>query len=107
MCLVTFLDVPTWNAEANQGLDLIEFFAGKARVSRMASWVGYKVRSFDIAYAPNKAPGEFKRGKLSRSAMDLNGCAGFVLLGLWKLSLFKNQTESYGYNIDFAEGNIM
>ena len=65
---------------ANSNLDLVEFFSGKARVSRMASWVGYRVKSFDIEYEPRRAPGEFKRGKLNRSSMDLNGAAGFVFL---------------------------
>ena len=78
--LITFLDVPTWSEEANSNLDLVEFFSGKARVSRMASWFGYRVKAFDVEYQPIRAPGEFKRGKHNRSAMDLNGCAGFAFL---------------------------
>ena len=67
------MDEPTAN------LDLVEFFSGKARVSRMASWCGYRVKAFDVDYEPIKHPGEFKRGKLNRSAMDLNGCAGICV----------------------------
>ena len=50
--LVTFLSVPQWDAESNESLDLCEFFAGKARVSKLASWVGYRVRSYDINFEP-------------------------------------------------------
>lgn len=78
--LVTFLSVPQWDAESNESLDLCEFFAGKARVSKLASWVGYRVRSYDINFEPPTNPREFKRGKLPRSPMDLNGNAGMVIL---------------------------
>ena len=79
--LVTFLSIPHWDAESNENLDLCEFFAGKARVSKLASWVGYRVRAYDINFEPPTSPGEFKRGKLPRSPMDLNGNAGMVILG--------------------------
>jgi hypothetical protein len=77
VCLVCFLNVPGWGSE-NDGLDLVEFFAGRARLSRLASWVGYKVRSYDINYEKVMGDAEFKRGKVRRSPMDLNGAAGFV-----------------------------
>ena len=77
ICLASFLNVPEWGSE-NYGLDLVEFFSGRARLSRLASWVGYKVRSFDIDYCKVKGAAEFKRGKVRRSPMDLNGSAGFV-----------------------------
>ena len=79
--LATFLSVPQWDAEYNGNLDLCEFFAGKARVSKLASWVGYRVRAYDINFEPPTNPGEFKPGKLPRSPMDLNGNAGMVTLG--------------------------
>ena len=34
--------------------------------------------SFDIDYCKVKGAAEFKRGKVRRSPMDLNGSAGFV-----------------------------
>lgn len=85
ICLISFLNVPTWDTEANENLDLVEFFSGRARISKLASWVGYRVRCFDILYKPNMHPGDFKRGRLRRSAMDLNGQAGFVYLCLKRI----------------------
>lgn len=82
---MTFLAVPDWEFE-NGNLDLCEFFSGKARVSKLASWVGYRVRSYDLTYEPVAGdPGKFKRGQLPRSPMDLNGAAGFVTLGFESL----------------------
>ena len=78
--MVSFLSVPTWDPIGNSQLDLVEFFAGRARVSRLAAWVGYKVRAYDIDFQTCNRPGEFKRGRLRRSAMDLNGAAGFAFL---------------------------
>lgn len=80
--LVTFLSVPTWDTEANKDLDIVEFFSGRARVSRLASWSGLKVRSYDISYVPASGiPGDFKRGAQIRAPMDINGSAGFASLG--------------------------
>ena len=77
--LVAFLDIPDINF---QDLDFVELFSGKARVSKLASWVGLNVRSFDLNYEPAAGPrGSFKRGSLRRSPMDLNGSAGFAKLG--------------------------
>ena len=85
LCLVTFIAVPEWEFE-NGSLDLCDFFSGKARVSKLASWVGYRVRSYDLTYEPVAGdPGQFKRGQLPRSPMDLNGAAGFATLGLENL----------------------
>ena len=86
--LATFLSVPQWDAESNGNLDVCEFFAGKARVSKLALWVGYRVRAYDINFEPPTNPGEFKRGKLPRSPMDLNGNAGMVILGWFGKLIF-------------------
>lgn len=79
--LVSLLSVPSWDTNANTDLDLVEFFAGRARITKLASWCGFRSRGFDVEYLPRSSPGEFKRGMLNRSPMDLNGSAGFVLLG--------------------------
>ena len=79
--LVSLLSVPSWDTEANADLDLVEFFAGRARITKLASWCGYRSRGFDVEYIPRSSPGNFKRGMLNRSPMDLNGSAGFALLG--------------------------
>lgn len=76
--LVSFLAVPEW--EGNLNLDCVEMFAGVARIARLASWAGYRSRAYDVLYTLVN-PEERKRGKLRRSAMDLNGAAGLVWLG--------------------------
>jgi len=79
--LVAFLDVPLW--ESNQDLDVVELFAGVARISRLASWSGLRARAYDITYTPVRHPQKIKRGKFRRSPMDLNGAAGFAFLGFF------------------------
>ena len=75
--LVSYMAIPDWDSEENQYLDVVEFFAGVARIAKMAAWCGLRARAFDITYAPVNA-GERKRGKLRRSPMDLNGGAGLA-----------------------------
>jgi len=77
--LVSFLEVPEWDDDANSNLDVVEFFAGVARISRLAHWMGLRTKAYDIAYTPVN-PEEVKRGKPRRSAMDLNGSAGLASL---------------------------
>ena len=60
-------------------LDWVEFFSGKARVSKLASWMGFDVGAYDLTYETAAGGrGDFKRGSLRRSPMDLNGAAGFA-----------------------------
>lgn len=77
--LVFYLEVPAWE-EDKSPLDLVELFSGKARISRLASWVGLASRAYDIEYHPRKHPSEPKRGKLRHGCMDVNGDAGLALL---------------------------
>ena len=51
--------------------DVIEFFAGKARVCRLAEAAGFFSLAHDIGFDDGR----------ERSCMDLNGSAGFVLRG--------------------------
>ena len=74
--LVSFLQVPEW---CQHNLDIIDLFSGKARISKLASWMGYKCRAFDLTYHPVRHPYKRKRGRLPRSCMDLNGCAGLAI----------------------------
>ena len=78
--LVAFLDVPGW--ETPQDLDLVEFFSGKARTSKMANWMGFHSRAYDIEYHPTRHLFEPKHGFRPRSCMDINGPAGFAFLCL-------------------------
>ena len=78
--------------ETTEGLDLIEFFSGVARISRLAKKRGYEVLAFDTLYDSSAPP---PRSKLreranymnSRSAMDLNTSGGFLLPVLHRLAL--------------------
>ncbi len=58
----------------------MELFAGVARIAKLASWLGWRSRAFDLAYMPLRKPYGKKRGLVKRSPMDLNGSAGFVPL---------------------------
>ncbi len=78
--LVSYLVVPEWELGCNHDLDVVEFFAGVARITRLAAWTGLKARAFEIKFTPLEEPHKKKRGKLRRAAMDLNGSAGFGLL---------------------------
>ena len=63
-------------------LDVIEYYAGAARVSRVATAVGFECRAFDIDF--DKAPPGSESthsGRCSRSAFDINGEGGFLFLG--------------------------
>ena len=79
--LVSFLSVPLWDQESNRMLDVVELFAGMARISRLASWAGLRARAYAITYTPVRHPQKLKRGKFRRSPIDLNGAAGFAFLG--------------------------
>lgn len=51
--------------------DVLEFYAGRARIARTARRLHYRAMAFDVNY---DSPGETSR----RNAMDINGAAGFV-----------------------------
>lgn len=75
--LVSFLNIPQWS---EQDLDVLDLFSGKARISKLASWMGLKAKAVDLSYHPVRYPEKRKRGKLPRSCMDINGAAGFAFL---------------------------
>lgn len=64
--LVAYMEIP--GADLNVDLDLVELFAGRARLSRMAGWCGYRARALDIRFHPTPDPSERKRGKPRRSS---------------------------------------
>ena len=64
------------------GLQIIEYFAGAARIAKVAVGAGYKTEAYDLEFGRRLA--ELK-GK--RSSMDINSNAGMVLLSLF-LSTF-------------------
>ena len=75
--LVSFLKMPWQNTSS---LDILDLFAGKARISKLGAWLGYRTRAFDISYHPTRHPFVSKRGLRPRSCMDINGAAGFACL---------------------------
>ena len=91
--LVSFLSVPLWDQESNRNLDVVELFAGVARISRLASWAGLRARAYDITYTPVRHPQKLKRGKFRRSPMDLNGAAGFAFLGRVRIFHYRSTPQ--------------
>ena len=66
--------------------EVVDLFAGKARISTLASMMGYRAAAYDIDHAKAKT----KRKSIwraSRSVMDINSDAGFVCLDLNTSSL--------------------
>ena len=53
---------------------VIEFFAGKGRICRLAKAVGLRSCGHEVTY-DDRVP-------MSKSAFNINGDAGFLLLGL-------------------------
>ena len=61
------------------GLELLEYFAGKARITKLAIRRGYRARAVDVVYTKPKPPNINSFDK-PRGSMDFNGCAGFTPL---------------------------
>ena len=68
---------------------MLEICSGKARVSRMASWLGLEVRAVDIAYDEPPPKVSTHSGRPQRSSMDINGEAGFVCIAFDSAKLSK------------------
>lgn len=73
--------------EGSEPFDLLDFYAGRARVSRLANCMGYVSRAFDLDYETAPAGESIHAGRSKRSAFDINGEAGFLLLGFFKDSV--------------------
>ena len=60
--------------------DVLDFYAGVARVSRLATACGFNACAYDIKY-DTPEPGEsYHSGRAKRSCFDINGEGGFLLL---------------------------
>ena len=70
--------MPEWCSIPN--VDVLDFFAGRARISKLAKWMGLTAMAYDIGYHPVDPNKTRKRGRKRRSCMDWNGEAGFVPL---------------------------
>ncbi|CAK9032143.1 Uncharacterized protein SCF082_LOCUS19941 [Durusdinium trenchii] len=63
-----------------EGLQVIEMFAGVARVAKVASRLGLRSRAFEIMFDASHGKKRYKKnGHMKRSFMDMNGDAGFAL----------------------------
>ena len=65
------------NIQPDHPLELIEFFAGHAAISRTAEAAGYSSAAVDILFDGHRHERE---GHGKRSPFDLNSDAGFALL---------------------------
>ena len=75
MC--TWLPFLDWTKE----YDLLDVFAGRGRIGRLAHRAGFKSAVYDIEYnKPRWARSKHSRVK-RRSFMDINGESGFLLPG--------------------------
>ena len=55
-------------------MDVVELYAGKARISKLASWCGWSSRALDVDYHPPRLAGSGKnQGRSQRSCMDMWG----------------------------------
>lgn len=87
----SWLDLPAPERE----VQVLELFAGQARLTRLAKSVGLGVAAHDISF--DKAADE-KKGK--KSAMDINTSAGLVLLDLWHIR-FRSSLEDPQIRLEF------
>lgn len=77
------MDFGELNGENHPGLDLIEFFSGVSRVARFAKRCGLHSRAYEIQFDHGRKRFRWSthNRQKKRSFMDINGEAGFVLLG--------------------------
>ena len=66
--LISWMKPPTF---ADRAWDVVEFFAGTARVSRLATARGWQCLCHDWDYDRDHGPGK-------HNCMDMNGAAGYV-----------------------------
>ena len=79
--LVWFLDIPKSEEAPYQ---VIEYFSGVGRIASIAKHTGLKSAAVDIDYGEEYAN---KRGKRTRSPMDINSNAGLVSPGISSILL--------------------
>ena len=103
LCFCSWLPFVCWDLPE---YDIIEFFAGRGRIARLAHRAGFRAALYDKKY--NKPP--LKRSKHSghkrRSYMDINSESGFLSLVWNKFSLFtvvsKCQFSGQATNLELA-----
>lgn len=75
------MEFPLSQQEQMVPLDLIEYFAGRARICKVANYLDYEARAFDVLYhRPEPGHTSTRSGKPKRSHFDLNGECGFASL---------------------------
>ena len=89
--LTTWLEGERWMGQ--KPIQVLELFSGKARVSKMASYMGLEARAVDIDYDRSGRKTSKHSGRKQRSSMDFCGEAGFVSFGYCLVQIFKPQTH--------------
>lgn len=79
--LTSWIQLPE-GKDLKEGYQVIEFFAGKARVAKLGHATGLVTTAHDIMYDETFKPRKGK--KTSKSCMDINDSAGFLLPGYLK-----------------------
>ena len=72
LIMMCFMPAPTFD---DRIVDLVELFAGVARVSRLANARGWHCLCHDFLF-------DREAGTHRNNCMDINGAAGFVQLGM-------------------------
>lgn len=74
--LTAWLDLPEIGH-----FEVVEFFSGKARISRFCARMGLMTGAYDITYDQTSGTTRSSyNGKYKRSYMDINSNAGFLFL---------------------------
>ena len=94
MLLTAWLDLPDMGQ-----LEVVEYFAGRARISKMCSRLGLRTGSFDITYGKAGINWSTRNGLPKRSAFDMNSDAGFLFLVLGVLIVEGLRMFSYYFRI--------
>jgi hypothetical protein len=80
--LASWIRLPE-DCDIQSGYQVIELFAGKKRISKLAKSIGLVTCAHDIMYDKNFTPKKTKGVLPTKSCMDINEPAGFLFLGYY------------------------
>ncbi len=83
----SWLDLPS---PGQKEIQILELFAGQARLSRLGKSLGLAVAAHDLGFDVSA-----KTSPTKRSAMDINGNGGFTFFGLLLISSSVSFAFSY------------
>ena len=83
--------------DGNSKLEVLELFAGVARIAKTAAHYGYTSRAYDILFDESYKKKRFRfsthNKRKKRSFMDLNGAAGLAPLDDQCFEVFNEHTN--------------